>query len=117
MTQKALLVVATNPASEEATDEFNQWYDEVHIPQILERVPGFVGASRYLVHEASPSQPHQRHVAIYEIEADDVGAAHSALVEAIGAGRLDLTETLEREPVSSMSLLELVSEHPGSNQA
>jgi hypothetical protein len=111
MTQKAMLVVSTNPASEEAADEYNRWYTEVHIPQILERVPGFVAAHRYVVHEASPHQPVQRNVATYEIEADDVGAAYAALMDAIEKGRLDLTETLASDPPPGMALLTQVSAH------
>ena len=39
MTRKALLLVHTNVASAEQEQEFNDWYDKVHIPQLLERIP------------------------------------------------------------------------------
>ncbi|AYA23220.1 hypothetical protein C6369_000570 [Rhodococcus rhodochrous] len=41
----ALLVARVQPSSPEHTDEFHRWYDEVHIPQVLERIPGVVGKS------------------------------------------------------------------------
>ena len=44
MTRKALLLVHTNVASAEQEQEFNDWYDKVHIPQLLERIPGLVTA-------------------------------------------------------------------------
>lgn len=42
----ALLVARVQPSSPEHTDEFHRWYDEVHIPQVLERIPGVVGKSQ-----------------------------------------------------------------------
>lgn len=114
MTKKALLLVSTSPASEADAAEFDRWYSEVHIPQVLERVPGFVAATRYKVHEASLSQPDQKYVTAYEIEAEDIAAAHAALLEATGAGRLDSTTTLQLDPPPTMSLLALVSEHRAS---
>lgn len=107
MTQKALLLVSTNPASAGEVAEYHRWYDEVHIPQIVERIPGFVGATRYAVHEASLTKPDQQYVCVYEIEADDVGAAFAALVQGVQDGTLDSTTTLAREPAPMVLLQKL----------
>lgn len=107
MTNRSLIVVTTNPASEADLAEFTRWYDEVHIPQLLERVEGFVSAKRYKVSDASPTQPTHRYVAVYEIDSDDPSAAHAALLEALGAGRLDMTTALSPEP-GAMVLLQPV---------
>ena len=33
---KAVLVVLTNPANEAAEDAYNDWYTNVHLPDVLE---------------------------------------------------------------------------------
>jgi hypothetical protein len=73
-----LLVVQTN-AIEGRDREFNDWYDQLHIPELL-AVPGVVAARRYELGEhqlgngmepmMSSSQPF-RYLAIYEIETQD----------------------------------------------
>jgi hypothetical protein len=75
---KHLLIVETNP-SENADDEFNRWYDEVHIPELLE-IDGFVDAKRFILADAQMgrSRPDQRYLALYEIEAETAQAALDA---------------------------------------
>lgn len=43
---KALLVALTNPASPEVEDAYNDWYTNIHIPDVLQ-LPGYVSATRY----------------------------------------------------------------------
>ncbi len=45
----------------EAEDDFNAWYDNVHIPDIL-GCPGWLSASRHVCLEGGP-----KYVAVYEI--------------------------------------------------
>jgi hypothetical protein len=77
---KAILYVETRPASAEEAADYHQWYNEVHIPEIL-ATPGFVSARRF-----EPMDEGGPFVAIYEIEADDVEAARAALTEATRSG-------------------------------
>ncbi|MGH1561575.1 hypothetical protein [Mumia sp. DW29H23] len=76
----AIMVVKTNPV-DGREDEFNAWYSNEHVPEIL-AVPGFVGARRYVALEdpADAGDPGFRYVAIYEIE----GSVPEALA-ALGA--------------------------------
>jgi hypothetical protein len=46
--------------------EFNRWYDEEHIPRLLE-VPGFLSAGRYMADRGSP-----KYLAMYEPEDHNV---------------------------------------------
>lgn len=90
---RGILVVMSNAAA--GTDaEFNDWYDHVHLPDVL-AVAGFVAARRF---EAVPSvhgeEPDQRYLAIYEIEAEDLDAAQRALSEAARA--MEISPTLDR---------------------
>src|SRR6202163_114026 len=46
--------------------EFNRWYDEEHVPHLLE-VPGFLSAGRYVALKGAP-----KYLAIYELEDHNV---------------------------------------------
>jgi hypothetical protein len=61
----SVILVTTVDIAPEAEVEFNRWYNEVHLPEIL-ACPGFVGCSRY---EAVTGEP--RYIAIYQLESED----------------------------------------------
>lgn len=85
---RALMVVLTDPKNPELEDAFNEWYTNVHIPEVLE-TPGFAAVTRYKASEAEfvPRTPGQKYLAIWEIEADDISAAAKALQDqAVKAG-------------------------------
>ena len=81
---KWVLLVQTDCTDAAQVKEFNQWYDTIHIPDILE-APGFVSASRYEI--PSPAEGQGRFLAIYEIESDDVQAAFSKMQEHLAKKR------------------------------
>jgi hypothetical protein len=62
---KGVYVVRTRPADWHE-DDYNRWYDEVHVPEVL-AVPGFVSARRFRSEDGD-------YLAIYELEADDLDA-------------------------------------------
>ncbi len=66
---KWLLVVETNCADAARENEFNEWYNETHIPDVLE-TPGFIRATRY--ENTRPAEGEARYLATYEIETDDI---------------------------------------------
>lgn len=71
MTQKHVFVVMSNPV-EGREEEYNDWYDNQHVPDVL-NVPGIVGAKRFKLstaQRAAPPYPYD-YLAIYEIESDD----------------------------------------------
>lgn len=92
--EKWILVVGTNCTDPAREPEFNRWYDEVHLPDILE-TPGFTGATRYENSDTSEGQA--KFLANYHIETDDIDALMKANAENIAvkreAGRL--SELLE----------------------
>jgi hypothetical protein len=61
----SVILVTTVDIAPEAEVEFNRWYNEVHLPEIL-ACPGFVSCSRY---EAVFGEP--RYIAIYQLESED----------------------------------------------
>jgi hypothetical protein len=66
MSDQPLLLAFSNPA-DGREDEFNEWYDSTHLPDVLQ-VPGVTSGQRY---ELAPNgrSPH-RYLAVYELEGD-----------------------------------------------
>ena len=56
----------TDPSRE---DEFNDFYNNVHLPDIL-KTPGFLAARRYVTEK--PRNGRGKYLAIYDIETDDI---------------------------------------------
>jgi hypothetical protein len=56
-----------DPAREK---EFNDWYDNMHVPDMLE-VPGMISATRWV--SADPKEGQRRkYLAMYELETDNI---------------------------------------------
>src|SRR5262245_59543716 len=75
------MIVHSSPASPEREDEFNRWYDEEHLPEML-ACAGFTAARRYRLRDAGPIKAPAStpgYLAIYEVEADDLDAAMTAM--------------------------------------
>ena len=62
---KGILLVESRPSAPERDAEFNEWYESVHMPEVL-ALDGFVSARRF-----RPVRPGEPYVAVYEIDADD----------------------------------------------
>lgn len=98
MSDKFIQVVFSNPA-EGKDAEFNDWYDNVHIPELLQ-VPGMLGARRYALHEAAVydaaggRRPEHRYMTIYEMEGD-VDAIMGKIVESVAKGEVHMSDSLD----------------------
>ncbi len=93
MKKRAVLIVETGPV-EGHDDDWNAWYDEVHIPEILEKIPGFHAATRYeLPAGADPGPEGQDYCTVYEIEAEDPAASLAALGAGMQSGALTRTDS------------------------
>jgi hypothetical protein len=96
---RAILAVYSQPANQEQDAEYNTWYDDVHIPQVRERIPDVKGATRYRLSEtqivSSQECPERRYLTIYDIQTDDLPAVRDRLVEALDDGSLDWSDALD----------------------
>lgn len=99
-----ILLVQSDPA-EGREDDFNTWYDDEHLPAVLE-VPGFTAARRFV---AAPGvhgeQPKRRYLAIYEIETDDLAGALAALGAA--AKSMHIHEAFDRQNHETFAFTEI----------
>lgn len=91
------LIALTN-AVEGRHDAFNDWYDNVHVADVL-RVPGVIAAQRYRLSETQfrEGDHHWGYMAVYEIEAEDVTKTFDALKAASGTEAMPLSDALKDE--------------------
>jgi hypothetical protein len=84
------VVTAPVPGRE---DEFNRWYDDTHLPEVL-AMPGFVAGQRFaLTGPGATDRP--RYLCVYEIETDDLTATLAALGAA--APRMTASEAMDQQ--------------------
>jgi hypothetical protein len=92
MTRHLLLVSANAADGQDA--EFHQWYDEEHMPEVLQ-VPGFVRAQRFVAVPSTAGQlPPHNYLAVYEIETEDLPGALASLSTA--AAGMHLSPAFDR---------------------
>lgn len=85
---KYVFMVLTRPASPEREQEFNDWYNGTHLPQVL-AVPGFKRARRLKqVEPKAPEAPEQDYLALYEVETDDLASVLGEIGARMGDGRI-----------------------------
>lgn len=87
--EKHIVVVALNCSDPEKEGEFNEWYNTIHLPDVLE-TPGFVRATRW--EHTNPKEGDAKFLALYDVETDDVRATMKALQDNLAvkkeAGRM-----------------------------
>jgi hypothetical protein len=99
-------VVFTN-AVEGKDAEFNSWYDEVHLGEVV-ALPGFVAAKRFRIHPAGETPLPHRYLAIYDMSTDDPQATLATLTDAAASGALHMSDTMKGD-VTTM-LVEQIAE-------
>lgn len=93
MKKKYKYLVFTN-ARDGRDDEFNAWYDEIHLPEVV-AVPGFTGAERYAIRpQPGDPEPKHRYLAIYDMETEDVSATLKELMRRGTTGGFRMTDAL-----------------------
>jgi hypothetical protein len=86
-----LLIVESRPASPEQAVAYHHWYENKHIPEMLQ-LDGFVSARRL-----EPLADDDGFVTLYEIEGD-VEAAKTALMQALSSGAMSRPEGVRLDP-------------------
>ena len=80
--KKAVFIVLSNPTDEAQEAEFNQWYDNVHLGDVLQ-TPGIVRATRYRLTGSRPKDGRGKYLALYEIEAEDPAGIFAVMQETL----------------------------------
>ena len=107
---KHYLHVSSWPSHPMRVEEFNTWYDEVHVPEVV-ALDGFVGATR-LTPVDNDGGPW---ITIYEIEGDPHEAVERVKA-ASAAGQLNMSDVLSLGPIPSLRIMaeHLVYTKPGA---
>lgn len=96
---KVVLIVHSRPVEPSREDEFNKWYDEVHIPDVTS-VSGVVSGRRFKKAGGADDGGYP-YLAIYELDTEDVGATMKELVDRTGDGTFVMSEAFEQDSASS----------------
>jgi|GraSoiStandDraft_16_1057320.scaffolds.fasta_scaffold84996_2 hypothetical protein len=95
---KAILVVLTN-AADGRHEEFNDWYDNIHLDEIV-ALECMEGAQRYQAAGTQDgSEPPFRYLAIYETNTDDPEEVFGALGKAAADG-MDMSGPLDMQNIA-----------------
>jgi hypothetical protein len=106
-----LLIVESRPASPEEAAHYHDWYDNKHLPEILQ-VEGFVSARRL------KSRDGDTFLAVYEIETtDDLDEARRALRQAHSDGRMTRPEGLQQSPPPIVRYFDQISALPAEEDS
>jgi hypothetical protein len=101
---QGILYVESRPVSPEREDEYNRWYNETHLPEVV-ALPGFVAARRF-----NPEDADGPYVAIYEVDTD-LSTVMATLGEAVASGKIQMTDAMQMDPPPSTRLLALTTEY------
>jgi hypothetical protein len=99
---KGIILVESRPSSPEREQEYNTWYDEVHLGELV-ALDGFVSARRL-----RPVDGGGPYVAIYEIEGDDLQAILDNMIA--NAGQLHMSDALQLDPAPIPRLLQTTTQ-------
>ncbi len=101
---KAILVVSSHPSAPDREDEYNDWYTDVHLQDIVD-LPGFGVATRYQIVDVQANEDveplSRKYLAIYELDTDDVEAAAAALKTSVAEGEILVSEALDPENLTA----------------
>lgn len=95
MAERYVIAVLTNPAKGREA-EFNDWYDNQHIPDVL-AIPGVLSARRYeLAHAQRMEAPWPYgYFAFYEVETDDLPALVDDMRQRGGTASMPMSDALD----------------------
>jgi len=102
---KGIIYVETRPSSPDREQEYNTWYDEVHLPELV-ALDGIVSARRL-----RPVNGDGPYIALYEIEGDNLQAVLDNMVA--NGGRLQMSDALQLDPRPIPRLLEVTTDYRG----
>jgi hypothetical protein len=95
------LLVALSNAKPGRDDDYNFWYDTVHLADVC-ALPGVISGRRFEAHTQSPVRPEANYLALYEIEAEDPSIVLAELHRRAQAGEMALTDALDASSAKLM---------------
>jgi len=99
---KYMFLALTNPV-EGKENEFNEWYDQHHVPDVI-NVPGFVSGQRFKLSDAQfggEASKQYKYLALYEIETDDLAATIKELKARGGTPDIVASDAIDGRKVAT----------------
>ncbi len=101
---RSVMLVFSDPVDRSREAEYNDWYQNVHLPEVL-AVPGIVGAQRWAFSpeqrtpDVVPPTGH-RYLTVYEIDGDDSSAETitARIAELTARGQITRSDAVGLEP-------------------
>lgn len=91
---KYTMLVLTN-AVEGKEDEFNDWYSNQHLKDVI-AVPGFVSAQRFkIVGDAVAADPLYRYCATYELDTETPQASIDSMMSRVGTELMPMSDGMD----------------------
>jgi hypothetical protein len=90
---RTILIVLTSPAAGQ-DDEFNSWYEQVHIPELFEHIPELRSATRYRRIQGSPSASDHLYCNVFEIDSGEPGQVLARISSVAASGLFRLSDSL-----------------------
>lgn len=92
---KYVMVVASH-AKQGRDDEFNDWYDNVHVADVC-KVPGVTSGRRFNASTPTPMQQPAPYLAFYEIETDEPAAVLDEIMRRSGTDDMVISDAIDIE--------------------
>jgi hypothetical protein len=92
------MVALTNPV-QGREQEFNDWYDKVHVPDLLKML-GVINAERYRIVGTHP----WKYMAVYEFESEDPETFFAQIRSKANTSAMMMSESLELTSVVGMAV-------------
>jgi hypothetical protein len=98
---KGVLVVFSAPNGSAMEAEYNEWYDNTHVPEVT-GVPGVVSARRFTLSDAqlTPGASVDRlpYLTIFELDSEDLNEVAKEMNARMMDGRLHISASLQTDP-------------------
>jgi hypothetical protein len=82
---EVILLVGVNCVDPARETEFNDWYENVHLPEVC-RAPGVKGADRYQIAAPAPDSP--QYLAMYQLDGQQGLQDYTAYRQAQSQGKV-----------------------------
>ena len=110
---KGVFLALANAASDDVHGDFNQWYDDVHMQEVL-ALPGVKSARRFKLANAQimpgDDAGGKQYLALYEVEVDDWQDFADANGTAFAEGRITVdTDLLQLDPMVTTMVFEEIT--------
>jgi len=100
---KYTFLALTNPVAGKE-DEFNAWYDQHHVPDVI-NVPGFVSGQRFKIADSQlggEASKAFKYLAVYEIETEDIAGTIKELQARGGTADITPSDAIDRKAMTYM---------------